>query len=201
MRTQKRRNTAIGIVLILEAAALVVSACWAADTTNRPKVLGIAYVTFKVTDLEKAKGFYGGELGLPSAIPKYGNKVQASYTVNQDQHIELAKTSPGTGGSYLVEIGLATDNLAKMREYLTAKGVPADRIASWPDGTKYFETGDPEGNRIVFVEQKRTGEETWRANRHQPQAESRRNYRQRRGRREPFLSGRTRVSTFTGTVA
>ena len=160
MAIRKSVNAPLGVALILVAVALVVGACWAAEDSPRPKVLGIAYVTFKATDLEKAKGFYGGELGLPSASPKYGNKVQASYTVNQDQHIELAKTAPGTGGSYLVEIGFATDDLAKMREYLTAKGVPADRIASWPDGTKYFETGDPEGNRIVFVEQKRTGEET-----------------------------------------
>jgi len=160
MTIGKSGNAALGILLILISVALVVGACWAADAAGRPKILGIAYVTFKVTDLEKAKAFYGAELGLASVMPKYGNKVQASFTVNQDQHVELAKTSPGTGGSYLVEIGLATDDLTKMREYLTAKGVPADRISSWPDGTKYFETGDPEGNRIVFVEQKRTGAET-----------------------------------------
>ena len=160
MTIGKSGNAALGILLILISVALVVGACWAADAAGRPKILGIAYVTFKVTDLEKAKAFYGAELGLASVMPKYGNKVQASFTVNQDQHVELAKTSPGTGGSYLVEIGLATDDLTKMREYLTAKGVPADRISSWPDGTKYFETGDPEGNRIVFVEQKRIGTET-----------------------------------------
>ena len=106
---RQRKQAGIDLALILVAVALVVGACWAAGDSPRPKVLGIAYVTFKATDLEKAKDFYGGELGLPSASPKYGNKVQASYTVNQDQHIELAKTAPGTGGSYLVEIGFATD--------------------------------------------------------------------------------------------
>ena len=150
----------IGIVTVIAVAVgLVVGACWAAEAAGRPKVLGIAYVTFKVTDLEKAKAFYGGELGLGEATVKDGNAVQASYAVNQDQRVDLAKAA-GTGGSYLVEIGLATNNLAKMREYLTAKGVPADRIMTRPDGSNYFVTGDPEGNRIVFVEQKRSGEET-----------------------------------------
>jgi catechol 2,3-dioxygenase-like lactoylglutathione lyase family enzyme len=148
------------VLVILVGVAFVVGGCWAKDTAGRPKILGIAYVTFKTTDLEKAKAFYGGKLGLASGKVRNGNFVQASYAVNQDQQVELAKTAPGTGGSYLVEIGLATDDLMKMRTYLTAKGVAANDIFPWPDGTKYFETLDPEGNKIVFVEQKRDGVET-----------------------------------------
>ncbi len=163
---------------VLVAAGCVVGACWtakansvaasssvsdppaSAETVGRAKVLGIAYVKFKVTDLEKAQAFYGKELGLASGGVVNGGSVQVPFfAVSQYQRVELVKTSPGTGGSYLVETGLATDDVAKMRGYLTAKGVPADRLATWPDGTKCFETGDPEGNKIVFVEQKRKGEE------------------------------------------
>jgi catechol 2,3-dioxygenase-like lactoylglutathione lyase family enzyme len=149
------RQMILGVAGIL----LVWSAIHAAET-GRPKIYGIAYVEFKVTDLEKAKAFYGGELGLASGGVRNGNFVQASYVVNQDQRVELAKTAPGTGGSYLVEIALATDDLMGMRTYLTAKGVTANQIMAWPDGTKYFETQDPEGNKIVFLEQKRSGTET-----------------------------------------
>ncbi|MGB9469667.1 MAG: VOC family protein [Candidatus Acidiferrum sp.] len=151
----KTRATAAALI-IFAVAALAAIALPSSDP--RPKILGIAYVKFKTTDLEKATGFYGGELGLTNG--NTGDAKQDTFIVNQDQRVELVKTASGTGGSYLVEIGLATDNLAKMREYLTAKGVPADRIATRPDGTKYFETGDPEENKIVFVEQKRTGAET-----------------------------------------
>jgi catechol 2,3-dioxygenase-like lactoylglutathione lyase family enzyme len=150
----KTRASAAALI-IFAIAALAGIALHASDA--RPKILGIAYVKFKTTDLEKAKGFYGGELGLNNG--NIGDGKQDTFIVNQDQRVELVKTAPGTGGSYLVEIGLATDNLAKMREYLTAKGVPADRIMTRPDGTKYFETGDPEENKIVFVEQKRAGAE------------------------------------------
>jgi len=148
--------TRIGAVVgvVMAAVALVVTACWAAETAGRPRVLGIAYVKFKVTDLEKAKGFYGGVLGLESGKVKNGNAVQASFVVNANQRVELAKTAAGAGGSYLEEIGLATDDLMKMRSYLTAKGVAANEIFQWPDGTSYFETQDPENNKIVFVEQK-----------------------------------------------
>ena len=128
-----------------------------AAETGRAKITGIAYVAVKVTDLEKAKAFYGGVLGLESGAVKDGNSLQASFVVNRDQRVELTKGAAGAGGSYLVEIGLATDDLMKMRTYLTAKGVAAGEIKTWPDGTKYFETQDPEGNKLVFVEQTKNG--------------------------------------------
>jgi catechol 2,3-dioxygenase-like lactoylglutathione lyase family enzyme len=145
---------------VLAAVVGVVGICWA-DAMARPKVLGIAFVRFKVTDLEKAKAFYGGELGLSNSPTIVKDKRrEAIFAVNQDQHVELVTTAPGTGGSYLAKIGLATDDLEKMRAYLTAKGVPADRIAAQEDGSNFFETADPEGNKISFVQQKRTGPET-----------------------------------------
>ena len=137
-----------------------IAAGWASsrveETAGRPKVLGIAYVKFKTSDLAKAKAFYV-QLGLPSTAAKNGNTVQASFAVNSYQRVDLATTAPGTNGSFLSEVGLATDYLLKMRAYLTAKGVAANDIFAWPDGTKYFETQDPEGNKIVFVQEANWG--------------------------------------------
>ena len=141
--------------IVAVAAMGAIMACgWSADTPGRAKILGIAYVRVRVTDVEKSKAFYGGVLGLQSGKVRNGNAVQASFVVNESQWVELAKTSPGGNASYLEEIGLATDDLNKMRAYLTAKGVAANEIFTWPDGTKYFETQDPENNRIVFLEEK-----------------------------------------------
>jgi catechol 2,3-dioxygenase-like lactoylglutathione lyase family enzyme len=139
--------------------AVAIPFCLGAQEKPRAKILGIAYVKVRVADLEKAKAFYGDVLGLASVGVRNGNAVQASFVVNTYQRVELAKTAPGTSGSYLAEIGLATDDLIKMRTYLTAKGVAANEIFSWPDGTRYFETQDPEGNKIVFVEQARNAGE------------------------------------------
>lgn len=157
----RRAGIAIGAVGVM-VAALAVMACRAGETTGRPKILGIAYVKFRVTDQEKALDFYGGELGLTGVGARgRGNTVEErDFMVNEYQRVELVKTAPGTAGSYLVEVGLATDDLGKMREYLTAKGVAAEAIETRRDGTKHFETADPEGNKIVFVEQNRSGKET-----------------------------------------
>jgi len=148
----------LGAAVILAGIVVmgVVEQGRAADD-GRAKITGIAYVTVKVTDLEKAKAFYGGVLGLESGGVKDGNLVQASFVVNREQRVELTKGAAGAGGSYLVEIGLATDDLMKMRTYLTAKGVAANEIRAWPDGTKYFETQDAEGNKLVFVEETNNG--------------------------------------------
>ncbi len=156
MQTQMRNRAWLELsVVILAAVALVVGVCWAAENAERPKVLGIAYVTFKTTDLEKAKAFYEA-MGLPSVAAKNGNGVQASFAVNPYQRVNLVNEA-GSGGSFLVEVGLATNDVAKMRAYLTAKGVPADRIGKWADGTEYFVTGAPEGNRLVFVQETNWG--------------------------------------------
>jgi len=154
--TRKKPLHRLGGLAILAGlcAAGLMGQIWAAEA-GRAKITGIAYVKVKVTDVEKAKAFYGGVLGLESGAAKDGNSVQASFVVNRDQRVELTKGPAGTGGSYLVEIGLATDDLMKMKTYLMAKGVATNETMAWPDGTKYFETQDLEGNKIVFVEQTR----------------------------------------------
>jgi len=124
--------------------------------TERAKITGIAYVRVKVTDVEKSKAFYGGVLGLASGSVRAENFAQACFVVNRDQYVELSKAPPGMDGSYLVEIGLATDDLMKMKAYLMAKGV---RVRMMPFPANYFETLDPEGNKIVFVEQTRDAKE------------------------------------------
>jgi len=153
LEIQMKRIGAVG-GLIVVAIGLIAAAGWAGETAGRAKIFGIAYVKLKVADLEKGKAFYGGVLGLQSGAVRNGNTTQASYMVNGAQRVELVKTAPGTSGSYLAEIGLATDDVMKMRTYLTAKRVPANEIFQWPDGTRYFDTQDPEGNKIAFVEQK-----------------------------------------------
>ena len=110
--------------------------------------------------MEKANAFYGSDLELKSGGVRNANFVHPSFVVNQYQNVELEKTEPGTKGSYLAEIGFATDELMKMRSYLTAKGVPAGKIQTSPDGGTFFELSDPEGNQIVFVQQKRDEAET-----------------------------------------
>ncbi|HVM76199.1 MAG TPA: VOC family protein [Candidatus Saccharimonadales bacterium] len=148
------KRIGVAVAAALAALGVIAAAGPSVDTAGRAKIFGIAYVKVKVTDLEKSKAFYRGVMRLENVAVTNGNVVQASYAVNSGQRVELATTAPGTPGSYLAEVGLATDDVNKMRTYLTARGVAANEIFTWPDGTKYFETQDPEGNKVAFVQQK-----------------------------------------------
>jgi catechol 2,3-dioxygenase-like lactoylglutathione lyase family enzyme len=126
--------------------------CLAQDTAGRSKILGIAYVKLKVTDLDKAQAFYGGALGLASMDVACRGFADACYAVNPKQHVELVSTAAGTNGSYLAEIGLVTDDVTQMRNYLTAHGVTAGKIIPGANHSSYFKTQDFEGNNIAFVQ-------------------------------------------------
>jgi catechol 2,3-dioxygenase-like lactoylglutathione lyase family enzyme len=153
----KRALIVVSVLVVMIVAGPGIPA---QEQMGRPKIYGFAHVKFKVTDMEKAKAFYGDALEMRAGGVTNANSVYPSFVVNQYQRVELEKTEPGTKGSYLVEIGFATDDLMKMRTYLTAKGVPAGKVQTSPDGGTCFELSDPEGNTIVFVQQKRETAET-----------------------------------------
>ncbi|HXR32521.1 MAG TPA: VOC family protein [Verrucomicrobiae bacterium] len=135
---------------------VLLMAVWmhAAEDAGRPKIYGIAYVKVKVTDVEKSKAFYGEALGLRAGGDSCKGVANPCFSINGSQHIELLKTDVGDKGSFLPEIGLATNSLEQMAGYLTAKGIPTSEILRRPDGMKYLEVLDPERHKIVFVEGK-----------------------------------------------
>ncbi len=141
---------------IMLSVAVLLMAVWmhAAEDTGRPKIFGIAYVKVKVTDIEKSKEFYGRVLGLQAGGESCKGVANPCFTINGSQHVELVKTDAADKGTFLPEIGLATNSVWQMLIYLSAKGVPAGEILQRPDGMEYLEVLDPEHHKIVFVEGK-----------------------------------------------
>jgi len=148
----------VGIIL---SAAVLLMAVWAyaAADAGRPKIYGIAYVKVKVTDVERSKEFYGGVLGLRAGGESCNGVANPCFSINGSQHVELVKTDAGDKGSFLPEIGLATNSLEQMASFLTAKGIPTSKILRRPDSMKYLEVLDPENHKIVFVEGKPSASE------------------------------------------
>src|ERR1043166_4758863 len=55
-------------------------------------ILGLAQVSFKVSDLDKSRAYYTGVLGLPEAFDLKdgsGKVTSAYFKVNDEQYIEL----------------------------------------------------------------------------------------------------------------
>jgi len=132
------------------AAFLLAIPCCAGTQDGRPKIYGISYVKVKVTDLAKAKAFYGGLLGLGMEQDGCKGEPEPCFAVNPYQRVELIRTVASDRGSFLAEIGFATSDVHQMLHYLTARGVIASEMFRRTNGQEYFEVQDPEGMKLVF---------------------------------------------------
>src|SRR6202140_2923269 len=90
------------------AAFLLALPCCAGPQDGRPKIYSISYVKVKVTDLAKAKAFYGGLLGLGTEQDGCKGEPEPCFVVNPYQRVELVRTVTSDRGSFLAEIGFAT---------------------------------------------------------------------------------------------
>jgi catechol 2,3-dioxygenase-like lactoylglutathione lyase family enzyme len=136
--------------LIGIAAFLLALPCCAGTQDGRPKIYGISYVKVKVTDLGKAKAFYGGLLGLGMEQDGCKGEPEPCFAVNPYQRVELIRTVASDRESFLAEIGFATSDVNQMLHYLTARGVIASEMFRRTNGQEYFEVQDPEGMKLVF---------------------------------------------------
>jgi catechol 2,3-dioxygenase-like lactoylglutathione lyase family enzyme len=119
----------------------VLLAAWlVAAPAERPPIVGISHVAFHVSDVAKARAFYGVLLGYAEAGP-------LRFAINDRQSVELLAGVPPGQDDRLSHVAFETTDLAALRAYLAAKGV---RAASADDGA--LRVTDPDGHTVDFVE-------------------------------------------------
>ena len=101
-------------------------------------VIGIANVTFKVSDLKKARAYYQDVLGMTEAFQL---KDSTYFKVNDDQFIEVTPTlKPGELIREARVVFQSTD-LEKLHSIYTERGLKPTAIAKGPDGNPVFQIG------------------------------------------------------------
>ncbi len=154
-----RGRAALPIVASL--AVVVASASLASvKTPERPRVLGISHVAFRVSDLAAARAFYEDFLGYRAASAAAGTDGPGGpvlVPVNDRQYVELRPGLPPEEDR-LDHLALETDDVEAMRRYLAARAmdVPA-RIAKDAAGNLAFTVRDPEGHAVELVQHARDG--------------------------------------------
>jgi catechol 2,3-dioxygenase-like lactoylglutathione lyase family enzyme len=123
--------------------------------TERPRVTGIDHVTIYVSDVAKSSQFYGNVLGLPLGCPKHSGP-ETCFLVRPGNQRLLLKPAPGdvknsVHKSWLAEVGFATNDASRTRDYLLEHGFQPSPLQKDSDGARYFVVQDPEGNPIAFV--------------------------------------------------
>jgi len=126
-----------------------VSFCHCQTAPPRPQITGISHVSFYSSNLDAAKNFYGGLLGL--AVEPPGTH---DYQVGV-QRVELEKLPAGHGHDLIAHVAFATPDAEGVRKYLADHGmaVPA-KVNVESNGTIWFPLKDPEGNSIEFVQER-----------------------------------------------
>jgi catechol 2,3-dioxygenase-like lactoylglutathione lyase family enzyme len=141
-------------ILIAIATLLCCASPSVSDAPKRPRILGIAGVRLYSTDLSAAHTFYYdqflGSKGTLGDEPVGKAPHPLVIILPSSQILGLSKPVGAPPSNLLAEITFATDDLEKMKKYLSAHHLPIEKARA--PRKDYFSVLDPEGHRIAFTE-------------------------------------------------
>lgn len=119
-------------------------------------LLGLAHAGLRVSDLDKARSFYGDVLGYDVAFTTRnpdGSVRIAYYKINDKQFIEI---SPGLQqGEVLAmtHVAMYTNDIQKLHQMMADRGIAVTRINKGPrDGNLSFSVRNLPGQDLRFLE-------------------------------------------------
>lgn len=125
-------------------------------------IVGLAQVSVKVSDLAKARVFYGEVLGFAEAFTlkdKAGKVGSVFFKVNDEQYIELLPVLP-VGQAELVRqarLVVQASDLKTLHTIYETQGLSPGPIAMGADGNMIFRIMAPNGTALDFMEYAPTG--------------------------------------------
>jgi catechol 2,3-dioxygenase-like lactoylglutathione lyase family enzyme len=119
---------------------------------QRPAITGISHMCVYTSDPSSADHFYGAVLkGQKAADPEDAKGVR--YYFSATQFVEVLPLPTQNSISRMCHVAYNTTSVERMRTYLAAKGETSNtEIEKGSDGSQWFETRDPEGNIVQFVQ-------------------------------------------------
>jgi catechol 2,3-dioxygenase-like lactoylglutathione lyase family enzyme len=141
--------------VVKQIAWMVMMFAVVAFGSERPRIVGIANIAVKVDNLDEARKFYSGVVGMDEAFTTKDPAVAgdlACFKVNDRQYVEVSPTLNGDEDR-LIRIGFETTDAQKLRHYLQEKGVPVPaKVDKDANGNRSFVVKDPEGHAVQFVQ-------------------------------------------------
>ncbi len=125
-------------------------ACACAQT--RPPITGISHMAVYTSDPSAAEKFYLDELGATKAADPE-NPQGTVYRLSTEQYIEVLPLPAQHGTNRMDHVAFVTPDVAAMHAYLTDHHYrDIDAVVIGKDGSKWFFSRDPEGNRVEFLQ-------------------------------------------------
>ena len=132
---------------------------------------GLLEAAIYADDLDEARAFYGGFLGLEEVTAREGNHVffrcgntmvlifNPSKTRMQTLDAKLAIPPHGSTGASHICFGTPGKRIDSWKTRLLEMGVPIESEITWPNGARSVYFRDPAGNSLEFAQPKLWGYE------------------------------------------
>ena len=147
-----RRGCAVVLLSVLaHGLAAQVTSTQAGDLP----IVGLAGVTFRVSDLDKARRYYQGVLGFPEAFTlndASGRVASVFFKVNDDQYVEVVPGLAPGGIHRQVRVVFQSSDLNRLRAIYAERGLNPTAITRGGDGNPVFRVNGPGDAVLDFVE-------------------------------------------------
>jgi len=147
-----RRGLALWLLVVLTPGLS------AQDGAGRPADLplaGLAGITFRVSDLDKARRYYQGVLGFPEAFAlrdPAGRVNSIFFKVNDDQYVEVVPGLAPGATDRQARVSFQSTDLTRLHDVYAARGLNPTRITRGPDGNPVFRVIGPDNAVLDFLE-------------------------------------------------
>ena len=122
----------------------------------RPAITGISHMCVYAHDMAASDTFYGHILGATKA-PDPQDPAGSRYYFSPAQFVEVLPLPPDHTLSRMACVAYTTPDAAALRSYLVAHNVAhLSDLHTSTDGAHWFDTQDPEGNKVQFLQPTRT---------------------------------------------
>jgi catechol 2,3-dioxygenase-like lactoylglutathione lyase family enzyme len=122
----------------------------------RPPITGVSHIAVYASDPSATERFYVHDLGATRG-PDPESTLGVRYYFSALQFVEVLPLPKGPAAiNRLDHVAFATPDAEGMRHYLADAGLAVPGAISNTPEDSWFEVRDPEGNRIQFVQSRRT---------------------------------------------
>ncbi len=119
---------------------------------SRPAISGISHMCVYASDMAASDHFYGHILGGAKG-PDPQDPTGARYYFSPTQFVEVLPLPAGTSLSRMACVAYNTADAARLRQYLQSKGLgQVGELRTGSDGSRWFQSKDPEGNTVEFLQ-------------------------------------------------
>ena len=148
MQSSPFRNSPLSMA-VFAALAVLPSISRAQE---RPKITGISHIAVYTSDPAATEHFYRQELGATKESDLEDSRGTV-YRLSEQQFIEVLPLPAEHSITRLDHVAFETPDANALHGYLVARQYhDVDSLKTGSDGSKWFFTRDPEGNRVQFVQ-------------------------------------------------